>query len=165
MKILLFIFANSLLVLVVVMFVFAPAIGDIGRMRRQITMQESQYAARTTHYTVYEDNLRALETLQAGRRLLTYEEKAVAFQNIYDTTARNSVRSLYFASNYTMLADETLGQVTKLNIRTQNEVANILQFFYGLDDCHVNISSASIVWEAYPLAKISVEMSLFSAGQ
>ena len=165
MKILLFALANILLITVVMMFVFVPQMRDINHLQTHITWQESQYITRTMHDIVYEDNLRELESLQATRRLLTYEEQPLALETIYQAATNHSLHSLRFDYNNAGFYEYGFGQLDELHIVTENDVADVLLFLYALANTHANILSADIVWDETGAARIHMNMSLISAGE
>ena len=164
-RVLIFVGFNSLLIIVVLVFLILPMTREINHLRSHITWQESQYSARTRHYMDYEDNLRQLDILNEERRLLTYDEVVMVISNIKQVMEANSLQSLNFSTNeQTSFYTSTLGQVTEHRISTEHEVEDVLGFLYALETTPANILTTGIVWGDNQMARISVDMLLLSAG-
>ena len=162
MKILLFAAGNILLVSVALLLLFSPKIRDINHLRQHISRQESQYAARVAHDMVYEENLEALESLQAARRLLTYEAQPLALEAIHQAIANYSLTSRRFDTHKSAGFYGAFGPVEEMLIVTENDVTDPLGFLYALENTHANVLSANMFWEE-GYARMHVNMSLLFA--
>jgi len=164
-QIFLFVAANCLLIVVVAAFWLLPMARDVRHLRNHVRLQENQHATRARHYAAYQDNLRELETLHAKPRLMTYNERALALQEVNQVAATNSLRRLNFTANRTTgFYAHRIGQVDELRISAGSEVASAVRFLYALENTPANILSMGIVWGEYPRAIINIDMSLISVG-
>jgi len=165
-QILLFVAANCLLIIIVAAFWLLPMMRDINYLRNHIRLQENQRAAKARHYAAYVDNLRELETINAKRWPMTYDERALALRDIDQVTENNSLHRPSFTANRSMsFYAYRFGQVDELRISTSSEVADVTRFLYALENTPAHILSMGIVWTEYPRAIINVDISLTSAGE
>ena len=164
--ILLFIFANLILITGVFSLYVSPRIQLISRVRDSIQRQEAAIATHTKLVLAYNYNLQQLQLLEDMRFLLNECEVTRMLSNIKNLTEINNLQVSHFAISEPVSFDTIeLDRVTRTSIRIEGDgtIADILKFFYKTERTPANIVTSNIVWIDGYRARINIELTLLSA--
>jgi len=156
---------NFVFVLFTILFFVLPSIQEIRNTRDSVEWQESQYHARAVHLLAYEDNLQEFKMLTAQRQLLNYYELAQTLSYISSLAEVNRLRVINFTAAESIgIYTYELDRILDMRIRMENEgyANDVLRFLYELESMSANVLAVDIAWERHSLARVVVEMSLFS---